>query len=135
MSEYEPCPACGDPADYCQGHGPSGDPRGYALLTAHDAGDHSRCARIADCEGKFRPLHGEWGVALEMDSWPEGMVEDSFIVVEGAWKNVRTGGYRSDGKAYVHPAPEIHDHDEAEAALRRLWANAWTRYDERTRLQ
>ncbi len=26
------CPACGDPADYCQGHGPSGDPDGYARL-------------------------------------------------------------------------------------------------------
>lgn len=26
------CPACGDPIDYCQGHGEIGDPEGYAIL-------------------------------------------------------------------------------------------------------
>lgn len=26
------CPACGDPIDYCQGHGTIGDPRGAAKL-------------------------------------------------------------------------------------------------------
>lgn len=41
--EYGRCPACGSPIDYCQGHGPSGDPAGYAVLEAHDAGDHSGC--------------------------------------------------------------------------------------------
>lgn len=28
----EECPACGEPIDYCQGHGEIGDPAGYALL-------------------------------------------------------------------------------------------------------
>ena len=37
------CPACGQPIDYCQGHGPSGDPAGYAILEAHENGDHSMC--------------------------------------------------------------------------------------------
>lgn len=37
------CPACGQPIDYCQGHGPSGDPAGFAILQAHDDDDHSRC--------------------------------------------------------------------------------------------
>lgn len=41
---YEPgCPACGDPIDYCQGHGEIGDPAGFAILAAHDDGDHSGC--------------------------------------------------------------------------------------------
>lgn len=37
------CPACGEPIDYCQGHGEVGDPHGRAILDAHDAGDHSGC--------------------------------------------------------------------------------------------
>lgn len=26
------CPACSEPIDYCQGHGPIGDPEGWAIL-------------------------------------------------------------------------------------------------------
>lgn len=37
------CPACGNAIDYCQGHGPIGDPVGDAILLAHDDGDHSDC--------------------------------------------------------------------------------------------
>ena len=37
------CPACGDYIDYCQGHGEIGDPVGFAILTAHDDGDHGGC--------------------------------------------------------------------------------------------
>jgi hypothetical protein len=37
------CPACGDPIDYCQGHGPIGDPAGYRILWRHDNGDHRTC--------------------------------------------------------------------------------------------
>ena len=28
----EGCPACGEPADYCQGHGEIGDPEGFAIV-------------------------------------------------------------------------------------------------------
>jgi predicted RNA-binding Zn-ribbon protein involved in translation (DUF1610 family) len=44
--EHEPearCPACGDPIDYCQGHGEIGDPDGWAILQAHDSDDHGSC--------------------------------------------------------------------------------------------
>jgi hypothetical protein len=37
------CPACGDPMDYCQGHGEIGDPYGHGILRDHDNDDHSRC--------------------------------------------------------------------------------------------
>lgn len=37
------CPACGDPIDYCQGHGEIGDPWGYAILRRHDTGEHGDC--------------------------------------------------------------------------------------------
>jgi hypothetical protein len=37
------CPACGDPIDYCQGHGEIGDPEGHAALALHDLGDHGYC--------------------------------------------------------------------------------------------
>lgn len=40
---YPSCPACGSPIDYCQGHGEIGDPGGFAILQAHDSGDHSDC--------------------------------------------------------------------------------------------
>lgn len=38
------CPACGDPIDYCSGHGAIGDPTGAAILRAHDNDVHNRCA-------------------------------------------------------------------------------------------
>lgn len=47
--DYSACPVCGDPIDYCQGHGELGDPHGHAILTDHDNGNHDRCA--TDCEG------------------------------------------------------------------------------------
>ena len=55
ITEYDdfdasPCPACGDPIDYCQGHGEIGDPAGFALLAAHDNDDHADCAPNADCQ-------------------------------------------------------------------------------------
>lgn len=43
------CPACGEPSDYCLGHGPMGDAQGYAILALHDDGVHSMCHRFSDC--------------------------------------------------------------------------------------
>ena len=46
MDEYigEPnCPACGQPIDYCQGHGSLGDPHGAEILAMHDRDNHSQC--------------------------------------------------------------------------------------------
>jgi len=37
------CPVCGDPGDYCQGHGEIGDPVGFDILQRHDNEDHSDC--------------------------------------------------------------------------------------------
>lgn len=38
------CPACGNPIDYCQGHGRIGDPVGLAIVTDHhENGIHTRC--------------------------------------------------------------------------------------------
>lgn len=37
------CPACGDPIDYCTGHGTIGDPIGARILAQHDEGDHGDC--------------------------------------------------------------------------------------------
>jgi hypothetical protein len=42
------CPACGEPIDFCQGHGEIGDPRGALTLDMHDDGDHSFC--VVNCE-------------------------------------------------------------------------------------
>ena len=48
------CPACGDSADYCQGHGVSGDPFGAMILEQHDDGDHSSCCtdEYGECVGR-----------------------------------------------------------------------------------
>jgi len=40
------CPACGEPIDYCQGHGDIGDPLGADILRRHDDGDHAHCLTI-----------------------------------------------------------------------------------------
>ena len=48
--EESACPACGEFISYCQGHGEIGDPAGFAILQAHDAGDHSDCADEAYCD-------------------------------------------------------------------------------------
>lgn len=42
------CPACGDTADHCLGHGEMADPYGRLVLDKHDAGDHSAC--VINCE-------------------------------------------------------------------------------------
>lgn len=44
--DYEldaPCPACGNPLDYCSGHGLIGDPAGFEILVAHEDGNHYGC--------------------------------------------------------------------------------------------
>lgn len=43
------CPACGEPSDFCQGHGETGDPVGHQVLEQHDDGDHSSCNPLG-CE-------------------------------------------------------------------------------------
>lgn len=48
------CVACGEYIDYCQGHGIIGDPGGYAVLMAHDEGDHSACD-INACDDALTP--------------------------------------------------------------------------------
>jgi len=45
------CPACGDPHDYCQGHGEIGDPDGRAIVDAHDDGEHTNCMKVRDVFG------------------------------------------------------------------------------------
>jgi hypothetical protein len=44
------CPACGDPFDYCQGHGLIGDPDGAIVLAQHDQGIHTGC--VLGCGGR-----------------------------------------------------------------------------------
>jgi hypothetical protein len=52
------CPACGEPIDYCQGHGESGDHWGAATLAAHDAGNHGTCDPRG-CEQPRGPKRGQ----------------------------------------------------------------------------
>lgn len=57
---YDPrCPACGDPIDYCQGHGVMGDPEGFVILALHDEGDHSRCHERG-CDERMPAGMGAW---------------------------------------------------------------------------
>jgi hypothetical protein len=49
------CPACGDPIDYCQGHGQIGDPVGYRILACHDRDDHGGCHWLGCEDAYFRP--------------------------------------------------------------------------------
>jgi hypothetical protein len=49
------CPACGQPIQYCSGHGSIGDPWGHDILTAHDNGDHADCDPFG-CDA-VKPAH------------------------------------------------------------------------------
>jgi rRNA maturation protein Nop10 len=49
VESYSPCPACGNPVDYCDGHGVSRDVIGWSTLNQHDAGDHECCHEAAGC--------------------------------------------------------------------------------------
>lgn len=64
------CPACGDPIDYCQGHGEIGDPAGFALLAEHDSGVHLGCHPDGcDDAGKdTRPAIERYGTP-EHEAW------------------------------------------------------------------
>lgn len=57
--DVERCPVCGDPADYCQGHGETGDPRGWRKVIAHDHGDHTEC-HPAGCEAAGTTEHADY---------------------------------------------------------------------------
>lgn len=57
--DVERCPVCGDPADYCQGHGETGDPRGWRKMIAHDHGDHTEC-HSAGCEAAGTTEHADY---------------------------------------------------------------------------
>jgi hypothetical protein len=37
------CVVCGEPIDYCQGHGDIGDPDGARILAQHDDDNHVDC--------------------------------------------------------------------------------------------
>lgn len=47
------CPACGEPIDYCLGHGEIGDPNGAAILRLHDNNRHYNCADNSDCKKNY----------------------------------------------------------------------------------
>ena len=54
------CPYCADIIDYCQGHGPTGDPQGHQALANHDQDNHNQCHpdgchTIIDALGQYDP--------------------------------------------------------------------------------
>lgn len=50
------CTYCGDPNDYCLGHGDITDPPGFEALIAHDQGDHTLCHQDG-CRYAPKPKH------------------------------------------------------------------------------
>lgn len=57
--DVERCHVCGEPNDYCQGHGETGDPRGWRIALAHDFGDHTEC-HAAGCEAAGTTEHADY---------------------------------------------------------------------------
>lgn len=45
------CPVCGEPIDYCQGHGTIGDAYNNSILAMHANGTHDECHVNSDCKG------------------------------------------------------------------------------------
>lgn len=61
------CPACGDPIDYCRGHGAGS--MGQFILDLHDDDDHSEC-HILGCEAKCPEFHAD-GSCIHSDHMAE----------------------------------------------------------------
>lgn len=57
--DVERCHVCGEPNDYCQGHGELGDSRGWSIALAHDFGDHQQC-HPAGCEAAGTTEHADY---------------------------------------------------------------------------
>lgn len=57
--DVERCPVCGEPSDYCQGHGEVGDNRGWLNMIAHDHGDHVQCDPRG-CEAAGTTEHADY---------------------------------------------------------------------------
>lgn len=53
MTYVETCPACGEPVDYCPGHGEVGDTYGATVLLAHDLGEHATCHPASYCRDEY----------------------------------------------------------------------------------
>ena len=70
------CPVCGDPIDYCLGHGSMGDPIGYSILTAHRDGYHGRC-NSAGCEERALAV----SCTCERPTWVAGVL---YVAAEDA---------------------------------------------------
>lgn len=85
LDDYPGCPACGEPIDYCQGHGEIGDPEGHAVLVAHEEGQHALCNPLG-CEVAqdahdvlVRPLTATWTPGSRAQRVPCAFVEWSNI--------------------------------------------------------
>lgn len=64
------CPVCGDPIDYCQGHGQIGDPIGASILSAHDDGYHGRCDP-AGCDERTEMIRATASATAQWRFWEE----------------------------------------------------------------
>lgn len=72
------CPACGQPIDYCQGHGESGDPAGFEILTMHDDEDHRFCDPRGCDDAPEPPMVGQY----EMTD--QDFIDDDNLVADSA---------------------------------------------------
>lgn len=80
----EHCPACGEPEDYCQGHGDIGDPRGRGILSNHDDDDHSECHPDSECHGEERFLEVVFMQGEEADEILDSLERREGAVLQGA---------------------------------------------------
>ena len=106
------CPACGDWIDFCQGHGPSGDPVGYVILTAHDDGIHAGCNPLG-CEDaadeRKSAIVAATDAVLELEAI---RARASEVVARPA----------ADGRYYSVEGQAIHDRETLLAEVDRLEA-------------
>jgi len=85
------CPACGDPIDYCRGHGEIGDPLGADILKLHDLGLHQDC-NLLGCDEAAR-LNGEAGRLATTTYTPVSEEVAVGLLAEGVHTGLRKGTY------------------------------------------
>ncbi len=70
---YERCPHCGDPIDYCPGHGMISDPLGRQVLVDHEQGEHGRC----------HPMGCRYALDAHLAAWGEDHTVPCLICSNG----------------------------------------------------
>jgi hypothetical protein len=111
---FETCPVCGEPIDYCLGHGEIGDPEGHARLLEIEAEDDNVAVYLGEPEQPDEMSLGDLADVIETvqaeakaeaDEQPKLPLTktEAYAIV----KDARLGLRQADDRIYLGTADEV----------------------------